>query len=754
MTDRLAGVVDSTLLFPVCLKMQDSELRYGVRLQNKEKKLVRKRIMTIASILLLAAISPAEQTEPLDGFTAESSVWQQQFESKLQASLKPANAERLLKELTSRPHRAGTEGARITAEFIKNQLIKYDLPAEILTYQAFLPSPVSVSVELTSPVHKTIPTTEDRIEGDPFTETVEQHPGWAGYSPSGEASGAVVYAHHGSNHDFQIIQQMGIDLKGKIVLMRYFGTGEGTKVKNAERAGAAGILLYSDPKEDGYRYGDVYPKGNWRPPGGIMRRSVIPLWYDGDPLSPGWSSVSGAKRLSPGEIDLPKIPVIPISYRSAELILQNMEGPLAPHHMQGDLPLPYKIGPGPAEIRMKAVMDNQDLPILNVVSRIEGDTYPDQWVIVGNHHDAWIYGAGDPSSGTASLLEFARGLGELMKQGYRPKRTMILAFWDAEEMLLGGSTEWVEHHKEELLKKAVACINMDSSVFNTDRPLSVSAHPVLHKLFREVTGQIADPKTGKTMFDAWVHLQNQYRQTPGVDGWGSFFDPNRELKEPWIFESPSDDAAPFFHQLALPASDMYYGADYGMYHSIYENFHWMKTVVDPTFEYHIAMSLLQGFVALRIANADLLQLDYATEAGYWKMGYDRLIETAKGQAMTLPLMEETVQQIELWQKQSVDLDRAMAVRLKQGTKMQKDAVTEFNRMYFLAARDFYRPSGFPNSRLERNLWSGSDGILPGISGALERKEEAKLAEEASLYLNAIKQRVASLRALQARLSDL
>lgn len=716
---------------------------------------MKKLIVAFAFILSFDLAVPADQQEPLDGFTRESSAWQIEFESKLKGSLKPANAERLLKELTSRPHLAGTEGARITAEFIKSELVRYGLPAQIQTYQAFLPAPVSVSVELVAPVRETIPTTEDRIEGDPYTEQVSEHPGWAGYSPSGDATGEVVYAQHGTKSDFETLAEMGVDVKGKIVLLRYFGTGEGTKVKNAERAGAVGVLIYSDPKEDGYRYGDVYPKGNWRPPGGIMRRSIIPLWYDGDPLSPGWASVEGAKRLSAQEIDLPKIPVIPISYRSAEKILQHLAGPLAPHSMQGSLPLPYKLGPGPAKIHMKTEMDNRDRPIRNVLSRIEGSHDPEQWIIVGNHHDAWIYGAGDPSSGTASLLEFARGLGELIKQGYKPKRTMILAFWDAEEMLLGGSTEWVEHHKEELLNKAVACINMDSSVFNTDRPLSVNAHPVLHKLFREVSKDIQDPKTGKSMFEAWTALQNKYRQTPSVDGWGSFFHPDRELKEPWIFESPSDDAAPFFHQLALPASDMYYGADYGMYHSIYENFHWMKTVVDPTFEYHIAMALLQGFVALRIANADLIQLDYSTEADYWRMGYKQLMNAADDAGVKLPLAQETLKQIDLWKTEADRLDRAMTNRLNAGKKSTAhERITKWNREYFLAARDFYRPEGFSKAKLERNLWSGSDGILPGLAGSLERKEASNLQQEATLYLKAIRKRVANLRGLQSQLNRL
>jgi N-acetylated-alpha-linked acidic dipeptidase len=366
-----------------------------------------------------------------------------------------------------------------------------------------------------------------------------------------------------------------------------------------------------------------------------------------------------------------------------------------------------------------------------VLSRIQGESQPDQWIIVGNHHDAWIYGAGDPSSGTASLLEFARGLGELIQQGFRPKRTLILAFWDAEEMIYGGSEEYVEQYSDELLKKAVACINMDSSVFNTQRPLSVNAHPLLHKLFREAAANIKDPKTGHTLFEAWRDLQNQYKNTPGVDGWGYFFDPNRELKEPWIFESPADDAAPFFNFLALPASDMYYGADYGMYHSIYENFHWMKTVVDPTFEYHIVMALLQGYASLRLANADVIPLDYVNEAQYWRMGYNKL----RTQYKNIPRFQEAMHLIDVWEREAKALQQ------------RRTGTAEWNRKLFLITRDFYVKDGLPGHLTERNLWAGSDGFLPGLSAALEKKDSTLLQKQTEIYINALQKRVRSLAEL-------
>lgn len=674
------------------------------------------RRITLA--LVLAFTLSAEARQQLDGFSAESAKRQFEIEARLKETILPKRIEEHLQWLTSRPHRTGTEGAKITADYLVQQLKDYGFETELTRYDAYLPAPVSVSIDLTKPVAEKIPTTEDRIEGDPFTESVNDHPGWNGYSPSGEATGQVVYAHYGSAEDFQQLKDLGIDLKGKILLMRYFGTGEGRKVRNAEEAGAAAVVLYSDPAEDGFRYGDVYPKGDWRPPGSIMRRSVV--ISDGDPLSPGWASVAGAKRLKPEEAGLPRIPVLPVSYRSAERILSFVNGPVAPYEWQGALGLTYHVGPGSAEVRLRTEMDNRDRPMWNVIGRLTGSTYPDQWVTLGNHHDAWIFGAGDPSSGTAALLTLAEALGNLAREGIRPKRTLLVTFWDAEEMILGGSTEWVEDHEKELLDKAVACINMDSAVFNTDRPLSVAAHPVLHNLFRDAARNIQDPRSGHTLFEVWRDMQSKFRNVPGVDGWGDYFDPSRELKEPYVFEAPSDDAAPFFNFLALPASDMYYGADYGMYHSIYENFHWMKTVVDPTFEYHKVMALLQGFVGLRLANADLLPLDYATEASYWRMAFRNLEQKAQAKKQNPAILHQALTLIDQWETQALRLSQME----KQFLRTHSRVKPEFNRGLYLVSRDFLRSAPQKDSPRERNLFTGlfdADKEIPVYIAALQKR---------------------------------
>jgi N-acetylated-alpha-linked acidic dipeptidase len=711
----------------------------------------------------VARTAPAGE-ETLRGFSPEATLGQRALERRIRAGLSAARIEAHLRWLTSRAHPAGSEGARITAGYLHRELEKYGFATETVRYDAYLPAPVSVSLELLEPERAKLPTTEARIEADPFTHVADRYPGWAGYSPSGDARGQVVYAHFGSERDLQSLEALGVDLEGKVLLMRHFGVDAGRKIANAERFGAAAVVLYADPAEDGYRFGDVYPEGNWRPAGSIMRRSLVHLPYSGDPLSPGWASRPGARRLRVDDVAMPGIPVLPVSYGTAERILRLLGGPVAAAEWQGALPVTYRLGPGPARLRVRTEMDNRDRPMWNVVGRLDGAEHADQWVVVGNHHDAWIYGAGDPSSGTAALLELARVLGDLSREGVRPRRTLIVCFWDAEEMLLGGSTEWVEDRSDELLEKAIAYINMDSAVFNPDRAPSVMAHPALHRLFREVSREIPDPRSGRSTFEVWLELQNRYRKVPSVDGFGGFFDPERELQEPWIVETPYDDAAPFFYGLALPASDMYYGADYGMYHSLYENFHWMKTIVDPTFAYHGVMAQMQGFVALRLANADLLPLDYAEEARWWRRAYQQLATVAAARGQAVPRLDEALPLIDAWEAEAGAIERRIAGLLGDGDRLRagRDRLSALNRSLYRTSRDFLRPEGRNGVTTDRNFFAGgshdfeavSGSTLPGIRFALDRGEPAEAGREADVYRAALRRRLESLRRIQAALDEL
>lgn len=718
--------------------------------------------VTLAALLVTAcavSVEPPRQ-QVLRGFTPESAATETQIEALYRDAISREELRAHLEWLTSRPHLTGTENTRLTVEYIRDRLREYGWQAEIEEYVAWLTEPVDTSIELVAPEARTIPVHETPVEGDEFSQNAGEHPGWMGYSASGDVTAPIVYANHGSTEDFETLLAAGIDPAGKIVLMRNFSTGEGRKVYNAERYGAAGAILYADPEEDGYAMGPVYPEGNWRPAGSIMRRSIEYTPYSGDPLSPGFASLPGTERLSPEEVRLPGIPAVPTSYDGAKLLLEAMGGPEGPEAFQGALDTTYRLG-GEATVRLRAEMINEDRPMLNVVATLEGERWPDQWITLGNHHDAWIYGAGDPSSGTAAVLEMARVLGELAADGHRPARTIVLGVWDAEEMLLGGSTEWVEAHREELLDKAVANINMDSAVFNPGRPLRVHGHAALHEIFREVAATLEHPDRGTDFATGWTADQNEYFPTPSVDGYGYFLDRSVTLAEPWIFETPSDDASPFFDYLALPATDMYYGGDYGMYHSIYENFDWMTTVVDPEFDYHRLMTQLHGLVAMRLANAEVLPMEWHTEAGFWRLALEDLVSDAAARDQRVPMEAELRAAILEWENEAYGLAedlRDWAEAGDSGATAATDAELEaINRDLYRLARDFYRPGGTPGRPWNQNLFQGSaydfegasGSLLPGIRFALDEGQLDLAEAEARIYLDALRQRVEGLSSLRA-----
>ncbi len=480
------------------------------------KRIVLTAVCMVAAVgaaapMVRAAAAPAESDILPLGFTEQAWDQESALEAEYAALLDRGRLSRTHRELTREPHRAGTEGGRRVARYIEQEAEKAGFRPEVSEYLFYNSHPGARSIEMTAPVRRALSLAEDRIPGDPFTERSGEHLAFCAYSGSGTAEGDVVYVGQGTAPEFQALKERGISLEGRVALMRYFGEDEGRKVLRAQQEGAVAAILYADPLEDGFVQGPVYPQGNWRPPGSIMRRSLLATPYEGDPLSPGWAAVPGAKRLDPRSIDgLPRIPVLPISYRDAALIVSQLGGPAAPEPMQGGLlkqavvalaprsrraaPVPegvtlvdsYRLGPGPARVRLSVKMEPRTDTIRNVLVRIPGKEEPEAWIILSNHHDAWIYGAGDPSSGTAALLETLRAFGAMRSRGWQPRRTLILAFWDAEEMALGGSTEWAEDHAETLRRKGVAVINMDSAVSNGEPPLFVGPVAEVHK--RDPTG--------------------------------------------------------------------------------------------------------------------------------------------------------------------------------------------------------------------------------------------------------------------------
>jgi N-acetylated-alpha-linked acidic dipeptidase len=727
----------------------------------------------IVVLILAAAIPPRsaadgrEDEAPPLGFNGETWAQERRLEAAFAARLEPGRISRTHRALTAQPHRAGTEGSRRVALLIKKEAEAAGFRPEIAEYLFYNSHPGPRSIELTAPIRKRLSLVEDRIPGDRFTERASDHPAFCAYSGSGSAEGEVVYVGQGTWEDFRSLEERGVSLAGRVALMRYFGAGEGAKVLRVQERGAVAAVLYADPKEDGFVHGPVYPRGNWRPPGSIMRRSLADTPYEGDPLTPGWAARPGAKRLDPSRIEgLPKIPVLPISYRDAEILLTHLGGPRAPDRMQGGLSdrLAYHLGPGPARLSLSVRMTPRTDTIRNVVVRIPGREETDSWIILGNHHDAWIYGGGDPSSGTAAQIEILRALGSLRRGGWRPRRTLIVAFWDAEEMNLGGSTEWVEDHAPDLLRRGVAAINMDSAVFNTERPLYVSASPCLHRLFREAAADVPGPDGKESLYASWLRMQNGSRHLASVDAFETDDDPSRPLSRPRIDPVPlGDDQTPFVEFLALPGSDMYYGADYGVYHSLYENRSWMTTIVDPLFRHHRLMAEFHGRLGLRLAMAPILPLDARETAASWSAAFEGLEARASALEVSSRLFRPVERALRRFGAAANAFDAARDEALRRDDGILPGAPERLQRINLELAKvekSFFAPDGLPGHPWYRGLWAAPpravpglvESRLPGLRWPLELGQEATLVRQVHVYGDALDEATAHLHRAQGLLA--
>ena len=561
----------------------------------------------LLAAVLAAAVAPS--APPL-GFTPESGARQQAAEARLFAMAEPARCEAHHRELTRTPHVAGTEGAERVVRYVADRFREYGLETEVVTYDVLLAFPRAVEVELLAPARAALATREDPVPGDPQTADPAASGPWHAYAKSGEVTADVVYVNYGRAEDYDALASLGVDVRGTIALARHFKGYRGGKSLEAEKRGVAALVTYSDPAEDGYVQGDVYPRGPWGPDSHVQRGgNVYDFIVPGDALTPGWASVPGARRIAEAESEiLPRIPSVPLSFRDARQVLEALAGPVRPSlDWQGGGPFTYHVGPGPARLRLKVDVPREVRPIRNVIGRIRGgDPDPrvaEQVVLLSNHHDAWTFGGVDPSSGTATTLELARVVGQLAREGHRPRRTLVFGVWDAEEFTLTGSTEWGEQHKDDLARTAVACLNVDASA-SGDR-LSASAVPSLRPFLYEAARAVADPKGRGTVYDVW-----KAGAGANVRGYGVLAGARTEDPPVAILGSGSDYTV-FFNHVGVPSVDMVFDGPYGVYHSIYDTHEWMRRHGDPGFLYHAAMARLWGVMALRLANADVLPFDFA-----------------------------------------------------------------------------------------------------------------------------------------------
>ena len=685
-----------------------------------------------AFVFGLAISGGAQSTPGTRGLQASRTDNERILEQELQNIPSAAKAESNLRHLTSEPHMAGTDADHRVAEWLRDQYQSYGFDAQIVTYNAWLPLPREVKLELTAPERKTLGSPEQPFEEDPDTYNAKVAPGFNTYSPSGDVTAPIVYANYGMPDDYHELESLGISVEGKIVIARYGQGFRGIKAKVAEEHKAAGLIIYSDPQDDGYTVGDTFPRGPWRPMSGIQRGSILYTQiYPGDPLTPGVQTPSGEKHVAPDAAStLAHIPTMPINAKDAEVILSSLGGKHVPRGWQGALPFTYHVGPGDARVHMKIDMDYQPRPIYDVIAKLSG-TNDNEWVILGNHHDAWVFGAADPGSGTASMLEAARSLGELVRSGWKPRRSILMCEWDAEEPGLIGSTLWVEENRAELQAKAVAYINTDVGV--TGPNFSAAATPSLKSFIRDVTREVEDPSTKHSVYDSWRgHLVRS-----GEDVGSS----RHNWKTEGAGEAPlgplgaGSDFSPFFDYAGIPSVDIGFGGDYGVYHSLYDDFYWMKHFGDPTFGYHAALARILGTIALRLDEADILPFDYsayATEISRMESDLLSRASSQAGEAAALkPVAEASIEFTTAASRSTAALRDLGSISVDPAT------VRELNHALVSVEQGFLAESGlagrpwFKHTVYAPGSYAGyAAELMPGVNESLDRKDQATLKIEA------------------------
>jgi len=682
---------------------------------------------------LMVAVSGStvlSQEIALRGFLPDEVSAQHEREKTFRAVPDPERLREYMRVITEEPHHAGSPGSRQVAHYMVEQFLSWGLEARIEEHEALMPVPVERIVELVEPTRFRLSLEEPEIAQDKDSGDAGALPTYNAYSADGNVTAELVYVNYGIPEDYERLEELGIEVAGKIVIAKYGRSWRGIKPKLAWEHGAVGCIIYSDPKEDGYYQGEVYPDGPFRPAFGAQRGSVMDMpVYPGDPLTPGWGSEPGARKLN--RADAPtilKIPVLPISYADAQPLLDALEGPVAPEDWRGALPITYRIGPGPARVHMKLSFDWQTRPLYNVIVRIDGTDFPDQWVLHGNHHDAWVNGAADPTSGTVALMETARGLAELLRQGWRPKRTIILAAWDGEEWGLLGSTEWGEKHAEELRANAVAYINTDS----TNRGwLSAGGSHSLQQFVNEVARDVPGPRGGGSVRE---ELLAHRLETAQDDEARAAVESSKGF--PISALGSGSDYTVFLDHLTVASLNLGFGGDSsssGVYHSKYDSFDWYTRFSDTDFAHVRALSQTVGTSILRLADATVLPfnfVDYANTIATYLEEIEMLYQSFdEPPSLDLEPIREALARLEIagsayeLSLRRLDKTDSATVRDRIGD------VARLNRLLFTSERALASRVGLPQRDWFKHLiyapglYTGY-GVktLPGIRESIEQEE--------------------------------
>jgi N-acetylated-alpha-linked acidic dipeptidase len=752
------------------------------------------------------------------GFTSRSIASQHQAEAHALTVPTPENARNWLRILTAEPHVAGTPADYKTAVFVRDKLREWGWKAEIFELEVLLNYPLAGSppqLSLERPFAKAFSLDEAPLGTDKDSASSQAFGAFNGYGTSGEASGQVVYANYGRPDDFAALEKMGIEIKDKIVLVRYGELFRGLKVRNAQQRGARGILIYSDPADDGYAKGDVYPQGRFRPGSAIQRGSVQFLSLaPGDPSTPFGPSVKGANRIphdttmgfarhdpfrgglgvSKGRVEawekqtglkrdnyFAAIPSLPVSYDTAHEILKVLAGPTVPSGWQGGLPLAYHVGPGPAEVRLLVSMDYRLRMIWNVIATLPGTVEPERWVMIGNHRDAWVYGAVDPGSGTAATLEMCRALGAAVKHGWKPRRTLLYASWDAEEYGLVGSTEWAEEHAKEVQEKAVLLLNVDSAVSGPE--LSMGGVPSLRDLVLDAAGAITDVRSGRSLRALWTEARRKawaasaplILHDPIWDSKARKGDASstttaarpREFVPQMGWLGSGSDYTVFLDHLGVSAVDVGFRGGYGVYHSIYDNFNWMEKFGDPEFLSHATAARLYTVIAMRAAGADVVPLrfvpygialrDHVDELRLIHVRRARQADPKQAQSpREFEGLESLVQTIHEFQLEAEELD-GVTEALSACDHVGEDKLAALNEALMRVERTFLLDTGLPDRPWFKHaiyapgLTTGyAAWPMPAIRQALEDNDAPRLAVAVTRTVSRIKKATDALKTARER----
>lgn len=704
----------------------------------------------VLTLFFLFLINVGFSQNPIIGFSLESTSNQIELEKAFEEKLDATNLDQWMQQMSAEPHWVGTQYGEKNAKWIQGLFKSWGYDAKIETYHILFPYPTERLLELTGPTTYKAKLTAVPVDGDPYTAQGDALlPSYNAFSTDGDVEAELVFVNYGIPKDYEELEKLGISVEGKIVIAKYQGSWRGIKPKLAAEKGAIGCIIYSDPEDDGYGQGDVYPKGAYKNKTGVQRGSVMDMpTYPGDVLTPGYAATKDAKRLDRKNAPtITKIPVLPISYEDAQPLLAALDGVVAPESWRGGLPITYHIGPGPAKVHLKLAFDWKLVPAHNVIATLKGSEYPDQWVMRGNHHDAWVHGANDPVSGMVALMEEARAIGELAKKGQKPKRTIVYAAWDAEEPGLIGSTEWVEDHKKELQEKLVAYINTDG---NGRGFLGVGGSHSLQAMVGEVAGTVTDPQTK-------VSVKERRIARNMVSGGDDAF-------ELYALGSGSD-YTPFIQHAGIASLNLGFGGENGggEYHTIYDTYPHYKRFKDPEFAYGVALANTAGRITLRLANADIIPLNFTqwhatvsnyldeiikeTEAMRKAVGtHNKLIDqnayelaADPTEEYKKPVKKDAVPFIDFssLQNELVTLKETIDTFQEMDTsKLSKDAKNKLNKKLMLAEQMLTSDKGLPRRPWFKHqiyapgFYTGY-GVktLPGVREAVEQKNWKEAQEQ-------------------------